>query len=774
MTRKEFVPRAKKPRLPIKYAPQDSMKTPITPGAQEKASQVEDCLFLALPGEIRNRIYEYVFGTEYTVAIRPHGTVTSSHPMCEGSIKKSNPPKAQRVLCVRSKQASSTLRTFHYSKKPGTKPLPGVGVRWGSSPTSLLLSCKRVGDEAAGFLYSNTVFFFEDPRRIAAFIETARARDLHQITKVKLFIQAYGIPCASDDTRWEDKHVDRWTRTLGAVVESMPNIEALELTMHLPNMPGFLSRAFKTARPGLSTWRSDAGPLLIPQPLSKLQKLKKVSIRTSSRLLSTARDPYLVADMYAPHFEVQGIYHPSRHQHETVFLHNKTRMEELHAAANRAIKKLVQVKSEDTKACFAELLVVTKEWQEWAKDPIGNSLRAGMALPQPPPPPPLPAPAAPAPAPASAMAPPANLTATSSPVSSHPQNEAKNKKRKGKGKDKPNHVDLSSPAAPTMGPALMALTLEMSTPVPDTSSQDLARFGKKKTKSSRGKQTMVAPAESLPSPARLVPAWFLAGVPKLPTADDIQSPSKGCGRDRKQPKLASPPASSRSNFESANTMNTPALDRSLLEIAPQPILNVTQQKRPSSSDIRRRPTNPVHISQPHIVRFSPVEPASANTSVAAAKSMQSSEIPTQRHSLGNKSHRGPKPMHGLQPPSQPSTDPTNDTSRQPLLPTSHRINARGPMDANEKKAPNKLRASPAPISTGSSGVSSSKPGMTLDPHWQARINGLLSRSEILPSTPKTPQANGSNHCLKGGPASPANMEEGIVLLNGRTRNVKKY
>ncbi|KAF1355217.1 hypothetical protein BDV97DRAFT_345024 [Delphinella strobiligena] len=403
--------------------------------------------------------------------------------------------------------------------------------------------------------------------------------------------------------------------------------------------------------------------------------------------------------MYAPHFEVQGIYHPSRHQQETVFLHNKTQMEELHAAANRAIKKLVQTKTEDTEGCFAELLVVTKEWQEWAKDPIGNSLRAGMALPQPPPPPPLLAPA-----PVPAMVPPANSTATPSPVSSHPQNEAKKEKKKGKGKPKGKCVDPSSPGAPAMGPALMALTLEMSTPVPDTAPRNVARTGKKKTKPRRLNQARVIPSDSLPSPSepRLVPAWFLAGVPKLPTADETQTPKKSCGRNRKQPKLANTPASSRSNSKAANTMPAPARNRSLPDIGPQPLLNVTRQKDPSSSDSRRRPTNPVQTSQSYKTRINPVEPASANTSVAAAKSMQSHEIPTQPYSWKSKP--------GLQTPPQPRPDPTNDTFRQPLPLKAHRVNARALINANETKAPNKSRVCPAPISTGVSGLSNPSVG----------------------------------------------------------------
>lgn len=337
------------------------------------------CLLLGLPGEIRNRIYHYVYNVEHEVLMRPANSSSKSDYAHDTSARKPALPKARRCLSIRAGSAAvSPSKSLQCSRKPGQKHLlPKKGIRWVSSPINLLLTCRVIGREASGFLYSNACFSFEDPGRLSSFMSCSTSSNLHCVAKVDLFFKAYGIPYAKADVQWERKHLARWEATLTTLVKLMPDLKDLSLHMHLPNVTAFLGRAFRTVGSPSSDFASDAGPLLLPLPLAKLKHLQYFSLHTSSYLLSCARDPRLVMDMYGPHFEVQGIYHPTTQQQEVVFHHNKMQAEDLHGALDRALKGLL-TKGDDLEANFAELLVVVNEWKEWSKDPVGNSLRASM------------------------------------------------------------------------------------------------------------------------------------------------------------------------------------------------------------------------------------------------------------------------------------------------------------------------------------------------------------------------------------------------------------
>ena len=448
-------------------------------------------LFEELPGEIRNRIYQCVYKDEQTVIIRPKGPLFDGHPLSSSFLGKPTVPKAQRCLSIKTGGVSRAAKALICHKRPGGKPLPAQTIEWSSSPISLLLTCKSISDEAAGFLYANALFFFEDTARLNAFIKTSRSKNLFQVQKLSIFVQAYGIPCAKADTQWEYKHIARWVNTLKAVTEAMPNVSFLRLNLHSANVSGFLGRAFRTKNP-------DLGPLLIPQALSGLAHLKRISVHTSSQLLACSRNTDLMNDMYGPHFEVQGIYRPSTLQKEIVFLANKIKAQELHDALNSAIKKMIRgdvcdVLVDEERVVepgwreqypwSSELGITVKDWQQWATDPVGNSLRAAGPLP----PQGMHFPIAQANAPANPPANPHNQPSTTSnvlaapfvpvpaPVSApvnapqaastaRPRNRS-NKPRRAR--QTGQSADTSAPPAPAPMSALLLLTLEMSTPITD-------------------------------------------------------------------------------------------------------------------------------------------------------------------------------------------------------------------------------------------------------------------------------------------------------------------
>lgn len=361
-----------------------SNATQVVPRQPQNAPPVKGCPLLALPGELRNKIYGYVYDMERTVVIRPNGPLHRGHPRSPSFIGRSTPIKAQKVLHIRTKLTPTAEKTLQCHRKPGGKLLPFKDIQWKTSAMGLLLTSKTLGEEAAGFLYSRCVFFFEDTARINAFIKTINPKNLSHVQKIKLFIQAYGIPYLTDDAQWEHKHTDAWGAALLNVAENMPNITQLEVNMHFPNIPGQLSRAFRTSHPSACQhgWECDARSLLTIRPLSRLRKLEKFKVQTGSNLLTCSRDMSLVLDTYRPHFEVHEISHISDQEQDIIFQHNKMQADGLHLALNRAMNKIIRGEGVEGGACFSELVTVFKAWQKWAQDPVGNSLRAvTVALP---------------------------------------------------------------------------------------------------------------------------------------------------------------------------------------------------------------------------------------------------------------------------------------------------------------------------------------------------------------------------------------------------------
>lgn len=354
------------------------------PPHRKYAARSKACGLLTLPGELRNKIYAYVYDTERTVIIRPNSSLFDGHPLSPNFIGKPTAIKAQKILTIKSTLSPRPCQTLQSFRKPGGKPRPREQIKWASSPIGLLLTCKEIENEAGDYLYSNCTFFFESASYINAFIKTTKSRNLQHVRNMKVLVQVYGIPQLTSHTHWEQRHLDRWTDTFAAMSVYMPNIQHLDFNLHLPDLSGVLSRAFRACREKevLQDWIRDVGPLLTIIPLSNLQHLQKIKVHTTSSLLTVSRDAGLVAEVYGPHFEVHGMYQPTTQQQDIVFQFARMQIEDLHGALNRSLKKVLKRESVEDGTCFAELVVASREWFHWTRDPVGNSLRAAnMVLP---------------------------------------------------------------------------------------------------------------------------------------------------------------------------------------------------------------------------------------------------------------------------------------------------------------------------------------------------------------------------------------------------------
>jgi len=165
--------------------------------------------FLALPGEIRNQIYNYYFESELhcEMTSKRHQLQQQKKPptikLCSGLIASSP------ILPV--SKTFDTVPVIRFSRCLGKyNVIQGLQTNWLGSSYALSLVCKQVYAETVTFLYCKTVFIFDSPKRIANFFDIVSSTRLHCITKLRLHYDTYGHPKSTHDIIWQDKHDQSW------------------------------------------------------------------------------------------------------------------------------------------------------------------------------------------------------------------------------------------------------------------------------------------------------------------------------------------------------------------------------------------------------------------------------------------------------------------------------------------------------------------------------------------------------------------------------------
>ena len=165
--------------------------------------------FLALPGEVRNQIYNYYFESERHCEIIAKGKQFQQQ-------KKPLTVKLSSGIVTPSPlhPAPNTIDTVHvvrFSRCLGKyNMIQGLQTNWLRSPYALVLVCKQVYAETATYLYRKTVFIFDAPKRMANFFNVVPNTRLECITKLNLHYNTYGHPRSTDHIIWQDKHGQSW------------------------------------------------------------------------------------------------------------------------------------------------------------------------------------------------------------------------------------------------------------------------------------------------------------------------------------------------------------------------------------------------------------------------------------------------------------------------------------------------------------------------------------------------------------------------------------
>lgn len=186
--------------------------------------------FLELPGEIRNRVYQYYFQDTYrcelvgagcklssaTPAIKFLPNTGSPKRYCGGKGKGFEPEKPLVIRFPRLSRPNSTVRNL----RPQA---------WLNPHGALALVCKQTYAETLPLLYQRISFIFQAPRRVAGFLHKVPKPNHSYVTKLHLHYSTYGNPEAASHVVWQEKHIESWTCACKVASKSLTCLRELEV-----------------------------------------------------------------------------------------------------------------------------------------------------------------------------------------------------------------------------------------------------------------------------------------------------------------------------------------------------------------------------------------------------------------------------------------------------------------------------------------------------------------------------------------------------------------
>lgn len=167
--------------------------------------------FLALPGEIRNQIYGYYFDSERRCEIASKGSQFTQRKPQTVKLSSSVIAKKSTTPAPTPEKSATPAIVVRLSRSLGKfNAVQGLGTNWPGSLCALSLVCKQIYTETAKFLYQNTIFVFDAPKRMTNFFTYASAVHLGSITKLHLHYRTYGNPYRTVNIVWQEKHHQSW------------------------------------------------------------------------------------------------------------------------------------------------------------------------------------------------------------------------------------------------------------------------------------------------------------------------------------------------------------------------------------------------------------------------------------------------------------------------------------------------------------------------------------------------------------------------------------
>jgi hypothetical protein len=258
---------------------------------QEKTKAKKTRGFLDLPGEIKNRIYQYYFQDTYRCELVGEGCDFNPTAVKLLSYPRLHQPHLG-VQLDKAKAGGPVAIRFPRLRRPHRAPSTGSRINrgWLNPHGALILVCKQIHVETLALLYCQITFVFEAPRRIANFLHRLPKQNHDNVTKLHLYYSTYGSPDSAGDVIWQDKHIKSWSRACKAIATSLSCLRELEIDIWINDYAPKFNLRQKWLKPLLHFRRLTCdyshGGLPGESTDQKLHTLEKVSVRVRTRLFT--------------------------------------------------------------------------------------------------------------------------------------------------------------------------------------------------------------------------------------------------------------------------------------------------------------------------------------------------------------------------------------------------------------------------------------------------------------------------------------------------------
>ena len=186
--------------------------------------------FLKLPGELRNRIYEYTITRQYyEIGWVDNNRKTKSLTYRLPKLGKAYEPHLEANTARRRHQLDCCRRV------PSQKRLAEGSVHAG--PAALLAVCSKMHDEACSVFYSKSSFCFHGLGALRHFLDHLSPVAMESLTQLSIKYRAYGEPNRTEDQKWKAKHDQLWEDLCWRIADQCTSLTRLSLDLTLNKSP---------------------------------------------------------------------------------------------------------------------------------------------------------------------------------------------------------------------------------------------------------------------------------------------------------------------------------------------------------------------------------------------------------------------------------------------------------------------------------------------------------------------------------------------------------
>lgn len=186
--------------------------------------------FLKLPGELRNKIYDYVMVKQYYEIEWVDNNHKSKSLMYRlPRLGKAYGPHLESSAARRRRELDCSRRV------PSQKRLAEGSIH--SGPAALLAVCGKMHDEACSVFYSKSNFAFHGLGALRHFLNNLSPTATKALTRLRIKYRAYGEPNRTEDQMWKAKHDRLWEDLCWRIADQCISLIRLSLNLTLNKSP---------------------------------------------------------------------------------------------------------------------------------------------------------------------------------------------------------------------------------------------------------------------------------------------------------------------------------------------------------------------------------------------------------------------------------------------------------------------------------------------------------------------------------------------------------